>query len=209
MSLTKLRNPTTDLWIDLLDGGAQIMKYLQVFNVDKTTSADIALAIMDNTITPIAAPASGSVTVTGEAGSRPYEYFVTAINANGETEPLEIGSILNGVFQLDDTNNYHTITWDAVSGATSYVVYVRKNHTLWKVKQVTSGTSIVNDGSWNLAYSPPWLNMTNITCLLDYENIAIGGLLQMVSDTEISADEKIVFATTNSLVNVYCRSVEL
>lgn len=208
MSVVKLRNPATDQWLDLLAGKAQILKYLQVFNVDKTAQADIALAIMDMTITPLAKPASGSLVPTGATGAKKYEYFVTAFNANGETEPLVLTAVEDGAVSLDGTTNYHTITWDAAAGATKYVVYCRENETLWRVKEVESGTSAVNDGTWNLAYAPPWLNMTNITCLLDFERLAIGGLLQMASDVEIRADEKIVFATTNSFVNLYCRALD-
>lgn len=208
MARKLLRNPAVDQWLDVCAGPA-ILRYLHVFNVDKTTGADIALAVKDTSITELPKPASGSVVPTGDTGSRPYEYFVTAINGDGETDPLEVGSVENGATELDGTNNYHTVSWDAVTGATSYAVYVRENHTLWKRKLVTSGTSIINDGLWNLAYSPPWLNMTTITCLLDYENLGVGAILQATFDAEIAAGEKIVFATTSSLVNVLARYVEV
>jgi hypothetical protein len=208
MARKLLRNPSVDQWLDLCTGPA-ILRYLHVFNVDKLEGADIALAVRDTSITEIPAPANGSVVPTGDTGPRPYEYFVTAINGDGETEPLEVGSVENGPSELDDTNNYHTVSWDAVAGATSYAVYVRETHTLWKRKLVTSETSVVNDGSWNLAYSPPWLNMTTITCLLDYENLGVGGILQATFDAEITAGEKIVFATTNSMINLLARYLEV
>jgi len=208
MARKLLRNPAVDQWLDVCTGPA-ILRYLHVFNVDKLQGADIALAVRDTSITELPAPASGSVVPTGETGPRPYEYFVTAINGDGETEPFELGSIENGAILLDDTGNYHTVSWDAVPGASAYAVYVRENHTLWKRKLETSGTSLVNDGSWNLAYSPPWLNMTTITCLLDYENLGAGAILQTTFDAEIATGEKIVFATTNSLVNLLARYVEV
>lgn len=207
MSRKLLRNPMTDAWLDLVTGPA-ILNYLHVFNVDKTTAADIALAVKDTTLTELSKPASGTVTPTGDTGSTKYEYFVTASNANGETDPLALTIITDGALALDGTTNYHTITWDAVTGSTEYHVYVRVSDTLWH-KTSTTDTSVVNDGTWNIAYAPPWLNMTAITCLLDYERLAIGAILQMAMDAEIESTEKIVFATSNSLVNVLARYTEV
>jgi hypothetical protein len=207
MSRVLLRNPTTDVWLDLLAGPA-VLRYLHVFNVDKTTSADIALAVMDTTITPLAKPANGSATPSGSTGVTKYEYFITASNANGETDPLSLAPIVDGATNLNDTTDYHTITWDAVPGATEYHIYVRVGDTIWQ-KISTTDTTAINDGSWPIAYAPPWLNMTNITCLLDYERLATGAILQMALDAEITATEKFVFATTNSLVNAMARYSEV
>ena len=203
MSRKLLRNPTTDAWLDLVAGPCRL-RYLHVFNVDKKSAADIALAVADTTITPLSKPASGTVTPTGATGTTKYEYYVTASDANGETEPLFLGEITDGASSLNETTDYHTISWDAVGGATQYHVYVRVSGTVW-YKASTTDTSIINDGSWNIAYTPPWLNMTNITCLLDYERLASGAILQMSLDLEITDTEKIVFATTNSLVNLAAR----
>jgi len=203
MSRKLLRNPTTDTWLDLITGPA-ILHYLHVFNVDKTTGTDIALAVKDTTLTELSKPASGTVTPTGSTGSTKYEYFVTASNANGETDPLVLPVITDGALTLDGTTNYHTISWDTVTGSTEYHVYVRISDSLWH-KTSTTDTTVVNDGTWNIAYAPPWLNMTAITCLLDYERLVSGAILQMAMDAEIESTEKIVFATTNSLVNILAR----
>lgn len=207
MARTLLRNPEVDKWLPLFLGPG-ILRYLHVFNADRITGADIALAIQDVSIYELPKPASGSVTPTGATGTTLYEYYVTAVNEDGETDPLHIGDITDGVLTLDSVNNYHTISWDPVSGATSYVVYVRENNLTWRRKLATSGPSAVNNGTWDLAYAPPWLNMTTITCLLDYERIGASALLQSAFDAELMSGERLVFATTNSLVNVAARYLE-
>ncbi len=207
MSRTFLRNPVTDQWVGICSGPARL-RYLHLFNADPESVAHVALAVKDTSITELEKPANGAVAPTGNNGSISYEYFVTAINANGETDPLEIEAISDGSSVLDE-NNYHTVSWDAVPDSTAYAVYVRESGTLWKRKLVESGTSVVNDGTWNVAYPPSWLNMTAINCLLDHEQLASGSILQVTYDAEIAADEAIVFATTNSLVHLLARYTEV
>lgn len=207
MSRTFLRTPDTDRWLGICSGPARL-RYLHLFNADADSAAHVALAVKDTSITELEKPANGSVAPTGSNGSISYKYFVTAINDNGETDPLEIDTISDGPSALDE-NNYHTVLWDSVPGATSYAVYVRESGTLWRRKLVESGTSVVNDGTWNVAYPPSWLNMTAINCLLDYEQLASGSILQVSFDAEITADEAIVFATTNSLVHLLARYTEV
>lgn len=208
MARTLLRDPEVDKWVPLFIGPG-ILRYLHVLNADRVAGANIALGIQDTSIPELPKPASGSVTPTGATGSMLYEYYVTAVNEDGETDPLPVGTIANGVLSLDGDTNYHTISWDPVSGATSYVVYVRENNLTWRRKLATSGPSAVNDGTWDLAYAPPWLNMTTITCLLDYERIGASALLQSAFDAELTSGERLVFATTNSLVNVATRYLEV
>lgn len=207
---TKIKTPDTDTWIDVFSGKNQIARYFHLFNADKTNPANIALAIYDTLLTELHHPSSAAVTPTGSTGSTKYEYFVTTKTSRGETDPLIIDPINDGYHILDSTN-YHTIQWNSVSGGEviGYCVYVKVNDLTWYIKEVPyEMLSVVNDGTWEFSSNPPWLNMTSISCLLDFEQIPPNSILEFSTDIEISSVEKIVFATTNSLINLYARAID-
>lgn len=198
----KIRNPATDQWI-VIGSGPATFKHLHVFVADTVSGANIALAVRDTDIPVLLKPASGSVVPTGATGATAYEYFVTAFNADGETEPLVLSVISNGNATLDETN-YHTISWDASAGATGYNVYVLSAG-VWRKIVVASGTTTINDGSWVLSPVAPWLNMSQVVMLLDFERLNASSIFQMDSNVALAENEQLVFATTNSLVNLYGR----
>jgi len=72
--------------------------------------------------TTIGIPTNLALTNEGTAGSTSYSYAVTAVNANGETLACTAVETTTGNATLDETN-YNALTWDEVSGATSYYVY--------------------------------------------------------------------------------------
>lgn len=70
---------------------------------------------------PPAAPAAPTVTARGTPGTRTWQYYVVAVNANGNSPTGAIATVSNGAAALDATN-YNRISWPAVAGATSYRV---------------------------------------------------------------------------------------
>jgi hypothetical protein len=70
---------------------------------------------------PPAAPAAPTVTARGTTGTRTWQYYVVAVNANGNSLPGAITTISNGAAALSAAS-YNRITWPAVPGATSYRV---------------------------------------------------------------------------------------
>lgn len=210
--MKKIKNPDTDQWLDVFSGRDQIARYFHIFNADKQNPVNIALAIYDSDLTELNHPVNATITQTGATGTTKYEYFITSKSSRGETDPLIMDPIINGYETLDDTTNYHTIDWDPILNEeiTGYSVYVRVNDLEWYMKETDSETSnIINDGSWEFAYSPPWLNMTSVLCLLTFEQIPANSILEFSTDIEISVIEKIVFATTNSMVNLYARAIDV
>lgn len=208
----KIKNPGTDQWLDVFSGRDQIVRYFHLFNADKENAANIALAIYDTTLIELTHPSSAIITPTGDTGSTKYEYFITSNSARGETDPLILDPITDGYSTLDDTTNYHTIEWNAVEEdeITGYYVYVRVNDFTWYVKETDAATlSVVNDGTWDLSVNPPWLNMTSVLALLTFEQIPSNSVLKSSVDIEIATTEKLVFATTNSLINLYARAIDV
>jgi hypothetical protein len=70
---------------------------------------------------PPAAPAAPTVTGQGPSGTRTWQYYVVAVNANGNSLPGPIATLSSGAATLSSTS-YHRLTWPAVPGATSYRV---------------------------------------------------------------------------------------
>lgn len=78
-----------------------------------------------STFTALTTPTNVAVADQGTSGSTTYSYRVSAVNAQGETLASVSTQITDGNATLSSTN-FNRITWDAVSGATGYVIYGRK-----------------------------------------------------------------------------------
>lgn len=85
-----------------------------------TAYAMIRLAL-SNLIYALARPVP-SVAVHGTAGTTPYGYVATAVNAFGETDASVLCFTDTGNAVLDSTN-YNIVSWPTVANAASYNVY--------------------------------------------------------------------------------------
>lgn len=70
---------------------------------------------------PPARPAAPTVTPIGAPGTRTWQYYVVAVNANGNSETGPIAATLTGAATLS-TTTFNRLTWPVVPGATSYRV---------------------------------------------------------------------------------------
>lgn len=208
MATKTLLTPNTDEWITLFESVNNfVVQYLHIVNLDKDAGSNIALALVDTTLTHVNDPTNLAIIAVGDSGSSRYDYVVTALNAYGETGPSNQVTVLTGPASLDESN-YHTLSWDTVTGATKYRVYCTNGNSVY-VKEITAPTVTVdNDGSWNLGSNPPWLNMTQIVSILLYEQLSPSSLLQMNMEIELTSLETLVFATSNSLISLYSRGVQ-
>lgn len=108
--------------------------------------------------TAIAAPNAPTVTRTGgSAGSYTFSYKVTAVTAVGETTPSAAGTATVNQAELD-TSVYMTVSWSAVTNATGYNVYGRKDGRWYFLTflEGNSSTSYVDKNTDTpLEYLPP------------------------------------------------------
>lgn len=74
------------------------------------------------TATALPTPSAPTITTGGTAGSTTYSYTITALDGVGETIASSAGSTATGNATLT-AGNYTIITWNSISGATSYKVY--------------------------------------------------------------------------------------
>lgn len=102
------------------------------------------------TYSALATPVISSVTKVGLTGTTyTYYYRISANNGNGESIASIFGSITVGKIRdawLVGTDSV-TATWGAVSGATSYTVYVGDLSTQCNEVTTVTGTSFTDDGS--------------------------------------------------------------
>lgn len=79
-----------------------------------------------------------------------YNYKITALDVHGETLPSDSLLIISG--QTDLYSNYNSITWEAVSGVSSYNIYGRELNNYYYITNTTNtyftddGTIAVNSG---------------------------------------------------------------
>jgi hypothetical protein len=71
---------------------------------------------------PLANPGVPVITQGGNLGTTAYSYRVSALNDLGETAASVTGSTATGNADLNPTD-YNIITWERITGATSYKVY--------------------------------------------------------------------------------------
>ena len=115
------------------------------------------------TFTAISAPSAPTVTRTGTAGSYTFSYKITAVTAVGETNASSAGSTTLNQATLD-SSNYMTISWSAVTNATGYNVWGRKDNGWYFITYVegNSSTSYVDKGTITPqeVFTPPTTNST-------------------------------------------------
>lgn len=113
--------------------------------------------------TAISAPSAPTVVRTGSAGSYTFSYKITAVTAVGETTASSAGSTTLNQATLD-TTSYMTVSWSAVTNATGYNVYGRKdgNWTFITYLEGNSSTSYVDKGTVtpSTVFTPPEGNST-------------------------------------------------
>ncbi len=106
--------------------GVQSKALIYFFNaIDKLSYLDLK----DNTLhtySPIATPVISSVTKTGMTGAAFTHYYrVSANNDVGESTASVVFSVTSGKIRDSwvDQTDYTTVSWGAVTGATSYTIY--------------------------------------------------------------------------------------
>lgn len=111
-------NLTTGDYVTI--SGADQTEYNVTAAVTVTSSTVFTYTVSGTPVTP----ATGTI-VLKYGGVTSYSYRVSAYNANGETLACNSVSISNGHKTLS-TTNYNSLSWDAVTNATGYVIYGRK-----------------------------------------------------------------------------------
>ena len=115
------------------------------------------------TFTEISAPNAPTVTRTGTTGSYTFSYKITALTAAGETTGSTAGSTTLNQADLDETS-YMSVSWSAVTNATGYNVYGRKDGAWYFMKYLegNSSTSFVDKGEITPSevFTPPEGNST-------------------------------------------------
>jgi len=115
------------------------------------------------TFTAIVAPNAPTVTRTGTTGSYTFSYKITALTASGETTGSTAGSTTLNQAELDETS-YMSVSWSAVTNATGYNVYGRKDGSWYFMRYLegNSSTSFVDKGEITPSeiFTPPEGNST-------------------------------------------------
>ena len=113
--------------------------------------------------TAVTAPSAPTVTRTGTTGSYTYSYKITAVTSVGETEASTAGTQVANVNTLD-SSTYMTVSWSAVTNATGYNVYGRKDGFWYFMKYLegNASTSYVDKGQDTPqdSFTPPEGNTT-------------------------------------------------
>lgn len=120
--------------VNLWSGFVQSKDRVYVYNGDESgagnnlsyvnlpTMATIEYTALVTPATPTATPASGLT-----SGTKPYNYYykITANNVVGESaaSPASAAANVNKIRDDWDATNSVTVTWSAVTGATSYTIY--------------------------------------------------------------------------------------
>lgn len=71
----------------------------------------------------LAAPTGQAVTTTLPAGTWNYAYVITAVDTNGQESPVSAFATLSAITDLRANPGTNTVTWSAVTGASSYNIY--------------------------------------------------------------------------------------
>lgn len=112
--------------------------------VKVTVSGGVPVA---STFTALSTPTGLAITPTGTTGSTTYSYRISAFNTSGETLACASVQTTTGNATLS-TTNYNALAWNAVSGATGYVIWGRKStaqNGIGETKMTTVTTNSYND----------------------------------------------------------------
>ena len=136
-----------------------------------TSGAQTIVGVSSVCTTTLTSP-SLSVAVVGTTGSTVYSYRVSALNALGETLACSAVTVSNGKSSLD-VSNYNTLSWNSVSGATSYNVYGRSSGTeIWLAN--VNNRHFYNDiGADLVSTTPPVINQSGGLSKLDLKDIVL------------------------------------
>ncbi len=195
--------PVTGVWHDVVAAvTAAKMSFCQVANISPSESARVIVAVGASDDVPILAPTGLSVQEAGAVGVTPYEYVVTAVKADGrETEASAFVSLLSGADVLS-ADNYHTLSWNAVTGAAKYRLYCRvggSDSSLIKVVESTA-LSYQNKGAMFDAELWPWVNMTGVSAVLAWCVLPPGVGVEPISrPLPLAAGSKVMLFTTGAV----------
>ncbi|MDP3991092.1 MAG: hypothetical protein Q8P63_02240, partial [Candidatus Nealsonbacteria bacterium] len=126
-------------------------------NVVLSSPANLTLNAGDLTVNALSIPSnvSAQATTSGTLSADTYYYVVTALNSNGETSSsTEVSATADG-----STTTAVAISWDGITGATSYRVYGRTQQTedqYWE----TAVTSYTDTGATGTTAVVPAANTT-------------------------------------------------
>lgn len=110
-------------------------------------------------VSPLAAPTGVTATATTGTGTTSYQYVVTAVGS-GDTRTQEsaISASASCTNNLLTTGNINTITWSAVTGAASYVVYKFANGLYGYIGRASGTSFIDNNINPDLTKTAPIVN---------------------------------------------------
>jgi hypothetical protein len=128
-------------------GGVQAKNKLYIYNgVDNLSYVDLATNAV-SVYTPLTTPSAPTVTMSGATGTGyNYYYRISANNQVGESIASATGTDTTNKPRESwvENTDFMTLTWSAVSGATSYTIYVGGESTkceeLYTVPAVASPT---------------------------------------------------------------------
>lgn len=195
--------PATGVWHEILAAAAAAkLSFCQVANISTTDSARVIVAVGAASDVAILAPTGLSLQEAGAIGTTTYDYVVTAVKADGrETEASSKISVTTGANALS-TDNFHTLTWNAVTGAAKYRLYCRVGGASSAVIKVAETTALTysNKGAMSEAEKWPWVNMTGVVALLAWCDLAPGCGVEPVSrPVPIATGTKIMLYTTGAV----------
>jgi len=130
-----------EAWASCVQSKARAYIFNGVDNLSYVDLTDDSI----NTYTALSTPVNGAATYSGTAGSFTHYYRVSANNAVGESIASAVFSDNNAKLRDSWTEgtDFITLTWDAVTGATSYTVYYGDSSiTLNELYTVTTNTFI-------------------------------------------------------------------
>ncbi|MEK9130058.1 MAG: hypothetical protein AAB526_01515, partial [Patescibacteria group bacterium] len=110
--------------VNFKDGTTSVFTIADGGDITLGSAADITLSAGNLSINQLATPSGVIVTSQGTTGSTTYSYRISALNANGETLASSTAQTTTGNATLSGTN-FNRITWNSVTGASSYKVYGR------------------------------------------------------------------------------------
>lgn len=82
-----------------------------------------AAGVATTSVSILPTPGVPAITTVGTAGSTIYDYAIVARDSNGNASPASFTAVLTTGNSVLSGSNYNSLTWTAVSGATSYDIY--------------------------------------------------------------------------------------